>query len=132
MREKAKVTSVSGPRVRVSVVGSCDGTCAHCGRTDNARTFEALNESGIGLAPGDEVEVFVAAHRAIAEGILLFILPLALFAGGYGVARALSGSDPAGFLWGCCGVGLGFLVNFVRAFFFKEKALPKITRKIEA
>jgi positive regulator of sigma E activity len=130
VREKAKVSSIEGSLVRVMVGIDCEGTCAQCMKTDKGRTFMASNSGSLDLSAGDEVEVFVAPLRAIGEGLLIFILPLALFGAGYAIASAVfSADDTIGFISGFAGIGAGFLFNYLRGRYSKGKNLPQIVKK---
>ncbi len=131
MRERARVNSVEGSLVRVTVGLACDGSCSFCSKNDTSRSFEASNPKGFALSPGDEVEVFVSPQRAVLEGLLIFVMPLVLFATGYLVATiAMKMSDPAGFVAGLGGVGIGILFNYLRGVVSRNKSLPTVTGKL--
>jgi positive regulator of sigma E activity len=131
MRERARVNSIEGSLVRVTVGLACDGSCSFCSKKGTSRSFEASNPKGFALSPGDEVEVFVSPQKAVLEGLLIFVMPLLLFAAGYLIATgAMRMSDTAGFVAGIIGVGIGILFNYVRGVISRNKSLPVITVKL--
>jgi positive regulator of sigma E activity len=131
MRETGTVKSVDGDIVVVSVGRDCGQSCQGCAKSEKGGTFSAYNGKGIALSPGDCVEVFVAPHKAVLEAVLLFILPLVLFALFYALSRFAFGlGDDVGFFIGCGGIVVGFLLNFVRKLVRKNAGLPEITARL--
>jgi positive regulator of sigma E activity len=110
MTETATVKTISA---RTLILGCedeehCLGCTASCGSRE--RLFEAANPKKLPLQPGDRVEVYLPRANALGAGLLVFVVPLLLFAAGYLLAVPIVGkaSDPLKALFGVCGMAIGF------------------------
>lgn len=83
MKEPAIVISFNAPiaKVRLEPSSSCT-KCGMCmGKSGAAIEIEA--ESTIELKKGDKVEVYIPENSVILSSMLIFIVPLIVFFGGY-------------------------------------------------
>ena len=83
---------------------ACSGDChkcSGCGAAKESILFQADNP--IGAKRGDLVNVRSESGPVLKAAAVLYLLPLALFFGGYATGAALGGSGP---LWGCLAFAL--------------------------
>ncbi|HUX19675.1 MAG TPA: SoxR reducing system RseC family protein [Spirochaetia bacterium] len=129
MTQTATVKTISD---RTLILGcddeeTCLGCAASCGPRE--RLFEASNPRHLQLNPGDRVEVDLPRADALWAGLLIFGLPLLLFAAGYLLAEPISGdaSDPLKALFGVCGMAIGFAVALLVGRLRGARSLPRVT-----
>jgi len=131
MTERAQVLSVDGPTATVR----CDTTeaCSSCTSilcNPRARTYEALIDGPAELpervVPGAVVEVEVPSSGAIGKAVLLFGLPLLLFAAVY-LATGSDAPEVARAAGGFGGLAAGLLATVAIGRAWKDP-LPRIVR----
>ena len=129
MEQTAKVVHTQGSQARVLVLrqSACSGDChkcAGCGAVEQKLLLDAHNP--IGAAPGDLVTVSTRSGPVLAAAAVLYLIPVALFLGGYlaGMCLGLGGGLP-----GCAGFLLGLLcaVTYDRRTAKKKKTEYTIT-----
>ena len=77
---------------------ACSGDCGHCGGCTDAQTVLARANNPIGAKPGDRVVVESASTQVLGAAVVVYLLPLLLLLGGYGLARGVGAA--AGFALG--------------------------------
>ena len=110
MIETGTVSEVRGDRI---VVGCGSEACKSCSSgfcETSKRVFEAVNEKGLQVSPGDTVEVYLSTGKTIAAGFFALIVPLILFVAMYLVSASVvpGGGDGVRALFGLAGIGIGF------------------------
>lgn len=98
---------------------ACSGDChkcSGCGAAQEAVVFTADNP--IGARAGDLVKVESAAGPVLKAAAVLYVLPLALFFGGYCLGTLMGN---LGALMGC----LGFVLAFALVVVYDRKVLKK-------
>ncbi len=114
MTQKATVEAVQGPGiylvavVRESACGHDCGHCGGCGASPGSVTVRA--EGGAGLVPGDRVEV-ESSNKVLLYAALVYLLPFALFLGGYALPLAGWGRALCGVLGFFLGVGTAMIAD---------------------
>ena len=106
---------------------ACSGDChkcSGCGAAKEAILFQAQNPIGAGR--GDLVNVRSETGPVLKAAAVLYMLPLALFFGGYALGAAL---DLSGALFGCLAFGLsiGFIVLYDRRLAKQDNTIYTIT-----
>jgi len=112
--ETARIIRIDGSTATLSCADHQG--CEKCGSAFcniKARTYRASVPTGIDVAEGDEVDVFVPPAKAIAAGFWVLVLPLLLFIAGY-LALAGVESEPVRVAAGVAGLAIGFLLVAVR------------------
>lgn len=109
MEQTAKVVHTEGGQARVLVLrqSACSGDChkcSGCGAVEQKLLLDACNP--IGAAVGDTVTVCTRSGPVLAAAAVLYLMPVALFLGGYLAGMCL---NRRGGLWGCAGFLLGLL-----------------------
>ncbi len=67
---------------------ACGGNCASCGGCADSRVL-AVADNRFGASLGEEVVIEGAARRLIAMTAMVYLLPLALLAAGWGLSELL-------------------------------------------
>lgn len=68
---------------------ACSGDCGHCGGCTDAQAVLARADNPIGAKPGDRVVVRSASSQVLGAAAVVYLLPLLLLLGGYGLARGV-------------------------------------------
>ena len=101
--------------VRCFRESACSGDCHKCaGCGAAAETVVVAAENLIGAEPGDRVVVESSTRSVLAASAVAYLLPLALFFGGYGLGAAL---DLLPALIG----GLGFFLGLLGTFWYGRR-----------
>jgi len=131
MTERAEVLEVHGETatVRCSTTETCS-SCTSILCSPRARTYVARIARDTHLVPGAFVEVEVPTSGALGKGLLLFGLPLALFAAVY-FALGSEASEAARAGGGFGGLAVGLLVAVGVSRFWKDPT-PEIVRVYRA
>jgi sigma-E factor negative regulatory protein RseC len=82
---------MSGGRASVEVVraGMCGGDCGHCADGCAKRTLTVTADNPIGAKAGDRVFVESDSGKVLGAAVLVYLVPLLLFFGGYSAGAAL-------------------------------------------
>lgn len=107
--------------------GACEGCKASFFCTNKFQTFEVRNPEALSVKPGDRVRVFLPPGRTILSTLILFGLPLVLFAVLYLLIPAKNEFIKA--FWGIGGGALGFLLAYL-FFRARRKELTPILEEI--
>lgn len=91
------------------------------------RAFEVANPYNIKVIPGARVEIFVDPKGAIKASLMIFGLPLLLFAVAY-FAMPQSFDEQYKALAGLGGLVVGFLVNWFVNKYSKNKKYPELVK----
>ncbi len=136
MKSKATVISVNGTRAVVEVerASACEGChknadghgCSVCTLMGGDRRFRATASNSLGAATGDTVLVETATGRVLWYAVLVFLLPLALAALGWGLAALLHATPTAQAL-----AALGGFVLCFAGLFVYSKLLAKKRPDVE-
>ena len=104
--------------------GYCSGSCSSCGGCgEQALTAKAKNP--IGAKPGDTVTVSSRTGSAILAAVVQYLIPAALFVGGYLLGENLWQSGP---LVGVTGLVAGFgMARALNLLLVKKRAAYTIT-----
>ncbi|MCX7023753.1 MAG: SoxR reducing system RseC family protein [Spirochaetes bacterium] len=136
MIERGIVTKRDGRdvTVRLQVTEGCEA-CASSGACSSGKNeVEVWDRDGIEPAVGETVDVQVTTRQQLAGALLLVVVPLALFAAGYGTARTLlpgSGEWPA-ILGGLTGIIVGIFAGALFDRRRKRESMPFVLRKVVA
>ena len=131
MIEQARVNEVKGG---IAVLGcKSSGSCKSCGGalcSTSERVFEATNDCGLEIGPGDLVDVYLSPGKTIAAGFMVLIVPLLLFIAAFLVVDRLSpgASEGTKALYGLIGFGAGFTLSWLYSRTRRKNSLPKILR----
>ena len=111
-------------RIRESACSGDCHKCSGCGAAQEAIVFEALNP--IGAKTGDFVTVQSETGPVLKAAVMLYMLPLVLFFGGYAVGEMLGSS---GALFGCLAFALSvaLIIVYDRNMAKKDKTIETIT-----
>lgn len=129
MEQNAKVRAVhSDGTAQVVVIreSACSGDCHKCSGCGAAKeTLLVLAENPIGAKPGELVRLRSETAPVMKAALVLYILPLVLFFGGYFLGAALWG---LGALVGCIAfaAGIGLAVAYDRLVAGKKKPVYTI------
>ena len=125
---RVKKTYDNGTALVVHIRESaCSGDChkcSGCGAAKEAILFEANNP--IGARCGDLVNVQSETGPVLKAAVVLYMLPLVLFFGGYAAGAALGAS---GALWGCLAfvLSVALIVVYDRHLAKKDNTIYTIT-----
>lgn len=104
--------------------GHCSGSCSTCGGCGD-QVLKAKAKNPIGAKPGDTVTVSARTGSAILAAAVQYLIPAALFVGGYLFGENLWQSGP---LVGVIGVVAGFaMARALNLLFVKKRAAYTIT-----
>ena len=111
-------------RIRESACSGDCHKCSGCGAAQEAIVFEANNP--IGAKTGDFVTVESETGPVLKAAVMLYMLPLVLFFGGYAAGAALGSS---GALWGCLAfvLSVALIVVYDRHLAKKDNTIYTIT-----
>ena len=111
-------------RIRESACSGDCHKCSGCGAAQEAIIFEALNP--IGAKTGDLVTVVSETGPVLKAAVVLYMLPLVLFFGGYALGAALGIS---GGLCGCLAfvLSIALIVLYDRHMAKKDNTIYTIT-----
>jgi len=119
LQEEGVVVSVADgvARVRVGRSGACGscasrGTCNPLGLDDGEMEVEVTNH--LDAHPGQRVVLAIEERQVLKGALWFYLLPLATFFGGYGVAARMNASDGAAILAAFAGLAAGGLVVYLR------------------
>lgn len=94
MTQEAVVTKLCGEKyaeVAVRRLSACGGSCASCESCALERELKVLAVNSAGAQPGQRVLLESCSRTVLGAALLVYLLPLVFFVGGYGLA-ALSGA----------------------------------------
>lgn len=117
--EEGLVVAVAGAvaRVRVARSGTC-GSCASRGSCNPLGLAEGEMEVEVDnlldAHPGQRVVLALAERQLLKGALWFYVLPLATFFAGYGLAARLGLGEGAAILAAFAGLSLGGLVVYVR------------------
>ena len=131
MRTKAKVISIEATyaiveAVRLSACEGChkaeSGDCSVCSLVGGSvKKTTARAENKIGAQVGEDVIVESSSRRMLFYAASLFLLPLLLFAAGFGIAALFTPT-----LWICLVAGLvGLALTFVGVAIYSKTVAAK-------
>ena len=131
MRTKAKVISIEPTyavveSVRLSACEGChkaeSGSCSVCSLVGGSvKKTSARAENRIGAQVGDDVIVESSSRRMLLYAAALFLLPLLLFAIGFGIAAIFTST-----LWIRLAAGLvGLLLTFIGVAIYSKTVAAK-------
>jgi len=119
LREEGVVVSVARgvARVRIGRSGACGscasrGVCNPLGLDEGEMEVEVTN--CLDARPGQRVVLAIEERQVLKGALWFYLLPLATFFGGYGVAARLGMGDAAAILAAFAGLGAGGLVVYLR------------------
>ena len=119
LREEGVVVSVAGEvaRVRIARSGACGscssrGVCNPLGMAEGEMEVEVTNR--LDAHPGQRVVLAIEERQVLKGALWFYLLPLATFFAGYGVAARLGAGDSAAILAAFGGLALGGLVVYAR------------------
>jgi len=119
LREEGLVVSVAGAMARVRIgrsgaCGSCSsrGVCNPLGMAEGEMEVEVANH--LDARPGQRVVLAIEERQVLKGALWFYLLPLATFFGGYGVAARLGVSDGVAILAAFAGLAAGGLVVYAR------------------
>ncbi len=141
MTQKGTVLEVNGKTALVSVRRSsmcdgceknsgCSGSCGAGELLGAGKTMTAVASNEIGAAVGDTVELETESRTVLGYAALVFLFPILLCGGAYGVSTALGAGEKAAMIWAVGGFAGAFLLILVFDRLKKKKGTPdiKITR----
>ena len=111
-------------RIRESACSGDCHKCSGCGAAQEAIIFEAVNP--IGAKTGDFVTVEAETGPVLKAAVMLYMLPLVLFFGGYAAGEAMGFS---GALFGCLAfvLSVALIVVYDRHMAKKDTTIYTIT-----
>jgi len=119
LQEEGVVVSVAGARARVRIArnsgcGSCAsrGSCNPLGVDDGEMEVEVANR--LDAHPGQRVVLAIEERQVLKGALWFYLLPLAAFFAGYGVAAHFGGGDGVAIFAAFAGLALGGLVVYYR------------------
>lgn len=129
MFEHVIVEKVLSP-TKVLVVCS-SSACAGCKGelfcNNKGRSFEASNELGLPLKPGDAVELHLKTGRTIFSSFVTLIFPLLFFPLVFWILSRQGMSQMVSLLGGLGGIGFGFLLAWIYFRKTNNRYLPTVT-----
>lgn len=127
MRQKATVEAVQPDGTATLLIrrqSACSGDCHKCGGCGAVgQTLRIRAENPIGARPGEIVYVESGSRTVLSAAVLVYLLPLGLFVGGYLAAAALGW--PAGLIGGGC-----FAAGLLPAFAYNRHVKKHPPRQI--
>ncbi len=135
MKEQARVIDCSQDIITVACMDG--GSCASCAGKGfcnvQGKQFTAVNSSGLDIAHGDDVEIYLPPGKTMFSGFMVMMLPLITFGAGYLASSRLfaAESELVNALGGFLGLAAGFLIAYGYGRVQKTRSQPEIIRIIK-